>query len=147
MRGAVRGSADRKVIRLTRPVLNFNPAFGSRRFESSHRRFDSENFDSKDRSKFVEVRRVFQCVVVSTSRVLEFFASPPDSKNLGNFEPRYAVQNFESTPFVSITQNTSRPLCGIFDLTPRWRESANDASKASCALPHRPRGQVSVGFH
>ena len=78
MRGAVRGSADRKVIRLTRPVVKFNPAFCSRRFESSHR-FDSENFDSKDRSKFVEVRRVFQCVVVSTSRVLEIFASPPDS--------------------------------------------------------------------
>ena len=146
MRGAVRGSADRKVIRLTRPVVNFNPAFGSRRFESSHRRCGSENFDSKDRSsssKFVE------CVVVSTScvGVFRFASSPPDSKNLGNFEPRYAVQNFESTPFVSITQNTSRPLCDIYKSAPRWRESANDASKASCALPHRPRGQVSVGFH
>ena len=57
MRGAVRGSADRKVIRLTRPVVNFNPAFGSRPFESSHLRFNSENFDSKDRSTLSVVRR------------------------------------------------------------------------------------------
>jgi len=30
---------------------------------------------------------------------------------------------------------------------PRWRKSTNDGSKTSCALPHRSRGQVSVGFH
>ena len=40
-----------------------------------------------------------------------------------------------------------RPLCGIYKSAPRWRESANDGSKTSCALPHRSRGQVSVGFH
>jgi len=38
-----------------------------------------------------------------------------------------------------------RPLCGIYKSVPRWRESANDGSKTSCALPHRSRGQVSVG--
>ena len=27
------------------------------------------------------------------------------------------------------------------------KESSNDGSKTSCALPHRSRGQVSVGFH
>ena len=40
-----------------------------------------------------------------------------------------------------------RPLCGIYKSAPRWRKSANDGSKTSCALPHRSRGQVSVGFH
>ena len=43
-----------------------------------------------------------------------------------------------------------RPLCGIYKSAPRWRKSAkgpNDGSKPSCALPHRSRGQVSVGFH
>ena len=40
-----------------------------------------------------------------------------------------------------------RPLRGIYKSAPRWRKSANDGSKASCALPHRSRGQVSVGFH
>ena len=38
-------------------------------------------------------------------------------------------------------------LCGIYKSAPRWRKSANDGSKTSCALPHRSRGQVSVGFH
>jgi hypothetical protein len=41
----------------------------------------------------------------------------------------------------------TRPLCGIYKSAPRWRKSANDGSKTSCALPHRSRGQVSVGFH
>ena len=40
-----------------------------------------------------------------------------------------------------------RPLYGIYKSAPRWRKSANDGSKTSCALPHRSRGQVSVGFH
>ena len=30
-----------------------------------------------------------------------------------------------------------RPLCGIYKSAPRWRESTNDGSKTSCALPHR----------
>jgi len=42
---------------------------------------------------------------------------------------------------------TLRTLCGIYKSAPRWRKSANDGSKTSCALPHRSRGQVSVGFH
>jgi len=32
-----------------------------------------------------------------------------------------------------------RPLCGIYKSAPRWRKSANDGSKTSCALPHRSR--------
>ena len=40
-----------------------------------------------------------------------------------------------------------RPLCGIYKSAPRWRKSASDGSKTSCALPHRSRGQVSVGFY
>merc|ERR1711998_693723 len=40
-----------------------------------------------------------------------------------------------------------RPLCGIYKSAPRWRESANDGSKTSCALLHRSRGLVPVSFH
>jgi hypothetical protein len=40
-----------------------------------------------------------------------------------------------------------RPLRGIYKSAPRWRKSASDGSKTSCALPHRSRGLVSVGFH
>ena len=32
-----------------------------------------------------------------------------------------------------------RLLCGIYKSAPRWRKSANDGSKASCALPHPGR--------
>ena len=41
----------------------------------------------------------------------------------------------------------TRPPCGIYKSAPRWRKSANEGSKASCALPHRPRGLVSVDFY
>ncbi len=40
-----------------------------------------------------------------------------------------------------------RLLCGIYKSAPRWRKSANDGSKTSCALLHRSRGLVSVSFH
>ena len=46
----------------------------------------------------------------------------------------------------SIT-NSPDPDHSMVKSAPRWRESANDGSKTSCALPHRSRGQVSVGFY
>ena len=41
-------------------------------------------------------------------------------------------------------------VCGIYKSAPRWRKSAYDGSKTSCALPHWSRGArglVPAGFN